>query len=62
MTFDEAYHYFGGGHGAKTKMAEAAGVRPQAVNNWRVKGEIPRSSQLEIQLYTKNKLKADKRK
>ena len=53
MKIEEAVKYFG----SKTKLADALGIRPSAVTQWG--DEIPAIRQFQIQVISKNKLKAD---
>jgi len=55
MTIDEAVAHFG----SKTKLAKALGINPSAVTMW---GEtIPEVRQYQIQVFSKGKLKADRK-
>ncbi|HBO3136752.1 TPA: helix-turn-helix domain-containing protein [Pseudomonas aeruginosa] len=55
MNMNEAIQHFG----SKKKLAEALGIRPSAVTQW---GEsIPVGRQYQIQVISKNKLKADQK-
>lgn len=55
MTVEEAIAHFE----SVTKLAEAIGVHPAAVSNWKRRGQIPIDSQCRIQIASKGKLKAD---
>ena len=55
MKIEEAVKYFG----SKTKLADALGIRPSAVTQWG--DEIPAVRQFQIQVISKNKLKADQK-
>mgnify|MGYP000722136419 CR=1 FL=1 len=55
MNIDDAIKYFG----SKKKLAEALGIRPSAVTQWGV--DIPTTRQFQIQVISKNKLKADQK-
>lgn len=55
MNIDDAVKYFG----SKTKLAEALGIRPSAVTQWG--SDIPAVRQFQIQVISKNKLKADQK-
>jgi len=60
MTLQEALDHFGG---SNTELAEAIGITPEAVSNWKRRGgSIPYDAQCRLQVATKGKLKADKRK
>lgn len=55
MNMKEAIQHFG----SKKKLAEALGIRPSAVTQW---GEsIPVGRQYQLQVISKNKLKADQK-
>ncbi|ARG87781.1 Cro/CI family transcriptional regulator [Pseudomonas aeruginosa] len=55
MNMNEAIQHFG----SKKKLAEALGIRPSAVTQW---GEsIPVGRQYQLQVISKNKLKADQK-
>ena len=55
MIMNEAIQHFG----SKKKLAEALGIRPSAVTQW---GEsIPVGRQYQLQVISKNKLKADQK-
>lgn len=55
MNMNEAIKHFG----SKTKLAAALGIHPSAVTQW---GEtIPASRQYQLQVISKNKLKADRK-
>jgi len=56
MTIHDAIEFFG----RPVDLARACGVTRQAVNVWLRDGELPPLRQAQIQLITKNKLKADK--
>lgn len=55
MQIQEAIDHFNG----IPKLANALGISYQAVQQWEEKGEIPEGRQYQIQVITKNKLKAD---
>ncbi|MNJ10050.1 DNA-binding transcriptional regulator DicC [compost metagenome] len=55
MNIEDAVKYFG----SKTKLADALGIRPSAVTQWG--DEIPAIRQFQIQVISKNKLKADQK-
>lgn len=55
MNIDDAIKYFG----SKKKLADALGIRPSAVTQWGV--DIPAIRQFQIQVISKNKLKADQK-
>lgn len=55
MNINDAIKHFG----SKTKLAAALGINPSAVTQW---GEaIPATRQFQIQVISKNKLKADQK-
>lgn len=55
MNMNQAIQHFG----SKKKLAEALGIRPSAVTQW---GEsIPVGRQYQLQVISKNKLKADQK-
>lgn len=57
MTLEEALNHF---DNSNTKLAEAIGIDPAAVSNWKKRGGvIPTDSQCRLQVVTKGKLKAD---
>jgi len=56
MTVDEALAHYGG---SNTKLAEAIGINPAAVSNWKRRGFVPYDSQCRLQVATKGRLKAD---
>lgn len=53
MNIDDAVKYFG----SKKKLADALGIQPSAVTQWGA--SIPPVRQFQIQVISKNKLKAD---
>ena len=55
MNIDDAVKYFG----SKKKLADALGIRPSAVTQWG--SDIPAIRQFQIQVLSKNKLKADQK-
>lgn len=55
MNITDAIKYFG----SKKKLADALGVRPSAVTQWGDK--IPSVRQFQIQVISKNKLKAEQK-
>jgi transcriptional repressor of cell division inhibition gene dicB len=57
MKYEDAVSYFG----SKTKMARALGVSAAAVSHWEARG-IPYDRQCQIQVESKNKVKAVKAK
>ena len=58
MTFDETIKHFG----SVAKTATALGLSRAAVYAWKYRGAIPRLSQFQIQIVSKNALKADEMK
>ena len=55
MNINDAIKHFG----SKTKLAAALGIHPSAVTQW---GEtIPTTRQYQLQVISKNKLKADRK-
>ncbi|UJW20801.1 MULTISPECIES: Cro/CI family transcriptional regulator [Pseudomonas] len=55
MNIEDAVKYFG----SKKKLADALGIRPSAVTQWG--DDIPAIRQFQIQVISKNKLKADQK-
>jgi transcriptional repressor of cell division inhibition gene dicB len=56
MTIDEAVNFFGN----QSRLAEALGVKPNAISNWHARGGlVPLPIQWQLELGTKGKLKAD---
>ncbi|AKE70313.1 hypothetical protein CSB95_0519 [Pseudomonas aeruginosa] len=55
MNMNEAIQHFG----SKKKLAEALGIRPSAVTQWG--DSIPVGRQYQLQVISKNKLKADQK-
>lgn len=56
MTIDDAIKHFGG----LRELAEKLGIEPEAIHNWKRRGNvIPKGAQFQIQVLSKNRLKAD---
>ncbi|MCO2058735.1 Cro/Cl family transcriptional regulator [Pseudomonas aeruginosa] len=55
MNMNEAIQHFG----SKKKLAEALGIRPSAVTQWG--DSIPVGRQYQLQVISKNKLKAEQK-
>ncbi|RQO57565.1 Cro/CI family transcriptional regulator [Pseudomonas sp. KBW05] len=55
MNINDAIKHFG----SKKKLADALGIRPSAVTQWGI--DIPPVRQFQIQVISKNKLKADQK-
>jgi len=55
MNINDAIKHFG----SKKKLADALGIRPSAVTQWGL--DIPAIRQFQIQVISKNKLKADQK-
>ena len=56
MTIDDAIKHYG----TPGKLAAAINVNPAAISNWKRRGNvIPASTQYQLQVLTKGRLKAD---
>ena len=44
--------------GSKSKLARALGIKPQSVNDWRIKGVIPSGAAIKIEVLSEGKFLA----